>query len=126
MESESRSPRSTTRSSAARTRAPSGRPGGSSDRVAAMAVTSVEKLEAGGLTLAYRELGSGPPVLLLHGWPMSSFLWRDVMPPIARQNRVIALDLPGFGGSDKPLGVAYDFELFERAIDAFLGALEVD
>ena len=55
-----------------------------------------------GPPLAYRELGSGPPVLLLHGWPTSSFLWRNVMPPIARANRVIALDLPGFGGSDKP------------------------
>ena len=33
-----------------------------------------------GLNLAYRELGSGPPVLLLHGWPTSSYLWRDVMP----------------------------------------------
>ena len=91
-----------------------------------MATTTLEKLEAGGLTLAYRELGSGPPVLLLHGWPTSSFLWRDVMPPIARQNRAIALDLPGFGGSDKPLGVSYDFELFEGAIDAFLAALEID
>lgn len=91
-----------------------------------MATTTVEKLEAGGQTLAYRELGSGPPVLLLHGWPTSSFLWRDVMPAIARQNRAIALDLPGFGGSDKPLGVSYDFEFFEGAIDAFLAALEID
>ena len=91
-----------------------------------MATTTVEKLEAGGQPLAYRDLGSGPPVLLLHGWPTSSFLWRDVMPAIARQNRAIALDLPGFGGSDKPLGVSYDFEFFEGAIDAFLAALEID
>ena len=62
----------------------------------------VEKVEAAGLQLAYREQGSGPPVLLLHGWPTSSFLWRNVMPPIAERNRVIALDLPGFGASDKP------------------------
>ena len=91
-----------------------------------MATTTVEKLEAGGQTLAYRDLGSGPPVLLLHGWPTSSLLWRDVMPAIAWQNRAIALDLPGFGGSDKPLGVSYDFEFFEGAIDAFLAALEID
>ena len=40
----------------------------------------------GGLRLAYRELGSGPPVLLLHGWPTSSLLWRNVMPAIARRS----------------------------------------
>src|SRR5262245_8614704 len=79
-----------------------------------------------GLTLGYRELGSGPAVLLLHGWPTSSFLWRGVMPAIARANRVVALDMPGFGASDKPLGVRYDFELFERAVDGLLAALGVE
>lgn len=78
------------------------------------------------LTLGYRELGSGQPVLLLHGWPTSSFLWRRVMPPIARTHRVIALDLPGFGASDKPVDGRYDFAYFERAIDGFLDRLEID
>jgi haloalkane dehalogenase len=87
---------------------------------------ALKTIQAGDLTLGYRELGSGPPVLMLHGWPTSSFLWRDVMPPIAKANRAIAMDLPGFGASDKPLGVRYDFELFERAIDDFLDALGVD
>jgi pimeloyl-ACP methyl ester carboxylesterase len=72
------------------------------------------------MNLAHRELGSGPAVLLLHGWPTSSYLWRNVMPPIAETNRVIALDLPGFGDSDKPAGAAYDFAFFEDAIDTFL------
>jgi pimeloyl-ACP methyl ester carboxylesterase len=83
-------------------------------------------VHANGMALAYRELGSGPPVLLLHGWPTSSYLWRDVMPKVAQANRVIALDLPGFGGSDKPTDAAYDFAFFESAIDAFLEALGVD
>jgi len=86
----------------------------------------VETVRAGELTLAYRELGEGPPVLLLHGWPTSSYLWRGVMPPIARRNRVVAVDLPGFGGSDKPPTASYDFEFFERALDGFLDALGVD
>ena len=90
------------------------------------AATALDRLQAGDLELAYRELGSGPPVLLLHGWPTSSFLWRDVMPAIARRNRVLALDLPGFGGSDKPLETRYDFEFFTRAIDGFLAAAGVD
>jgi len=79
-----------------------------------------------GLTLGYRDAGSGPPVLLLHGWPTSSFLWREVMPPIAESNRVIAIDLPAFGASDKPVDAAYDFAYFEAAIDGFLDALEIE
>jgi len=81
---------------------------------------------ADGMVLAYRELGAGPPVLVLHGWPTSSYLWRRVMGPLARRHRVVALDLPGFGGSDKPTGVRYSFGIFERAIDGFLVALQID
>ncbi len=86
----------------------------------------LQTVKVGDMTLAYRELGSGPPVLLLHGWPTSSFLWRNVMPSIARENRVVALDLPGFGGSDKPPGTHYGFDLFEQAIDGFLDALGIE
>jgi haloalkane dehalogenase len=89
-------------------------------------VIEEQRVEAAGLTLAYRELGSGPPVLLLHGWPTSSFLWRDVMPAVAERNRVVALDLPGFGASDKSVGATYDFDFFEHALDGFLEALEID
>ncbi len=78
------------------------------------------------LRLAYRDLGDGPPVLLLHGWPTSSFLWREVMRPIARANRVVALDLPGFGASDKPVGIRYSFDFFGRTLDLFLAHLGVD
>lgn len=81
---------------------------------------------AAGLTVGYREVGSGPAVLLLHGWPTSSLLWRDVMRPIAdRRLRVVALDLPGFGSSDKPLDVRYSFDFFERVIDDFLDAIDI-
>jgi pimeloyl-ACP methyl ester carboxylesterase len=91
-----------------------------------MTEAALDRVEVDGLTIAYRELGSGPPVLLLHGWPTSSFLWRDVMEPIAEHNRVLAIDLPGFGGSDKPLGVRYGFELFDRTLDGFLAALGIE
>ncbi len=80
----------------------------------------------GGPTVAYRELGSGPAVLLLHGWPTSSVLWRGVMPAIAEHNRVLAPDLPGFGASDKPVDARYDFDLLERALDGLLAALEIE
>ena len=80
----------------------------------------------GDLTIAYRDVGSGPAVLLLHGWPTSSYLWRNVMGPIAERNRVLAPDLPGFGGSSKPLDAGYSFPFFEGAIDGFLAELGVD
>jgi haloalkane dehalogenase len=89
-------------------------------------VDEVEKVQVDGLTLGYRELGSGPPVLLLHGWPTSSYLWREVMVPIARTNRVVAVDLPGFGVSDKPLDVRYNFAFFGRILDLFLAQLGID
>jgi haloalkane dehalogenase len=73
-----------------------------------------------GRSLHYLSAGSGPAVLLLHGWPTSALLWRRVIGPIARTNRVLALDLPGFGRSDKPLDVRYDFAFYERMIEGFL------
>jgi pimeloyl-ACP methyl ester carboxylesterase len=88
---------------------------------------TVKTAQAGDLTIGYREAGAGTPVLLLHGWPTSSFLWRRVMPGLAAAGcRVIAPDLPGFGASDKPAGVRYGFELHERAIDGLLDVLGVD
>ncbi len=91
-----------------------------------MTPATLDTVKVNGMTIAYREAGSGPPVLLLHGWPTSSFLWRNVMVPIARGNRVVAPDLPGFGASDKPLDVQYDFDLFESTLDEFLAALDID
>ncbi len=86
-------------------------------------IADLRSVEVGGLEVAYRELGSGPPVLLIHGWPTSSFLWREVMPPIAQRNRVVAIDLPGYGGSSKPRDVRYDFEMYDRVLTGFADAL---
>jgi pimeloyl-ACP methyl ester carboxylesterase len=88
--------------------------------------TTVRTVRVDGMQIGYRELGAGPPVLLVHGWPTSSFLWRDVMPAIAERNRAVAIDLPGFGASDKPLRTRYDFAFFASAIDGLLDALEID
>lgn len=91
-----------------------------------MNVATLEKAEIEGLEIAYRDEGEGEPVLLLHGWPTSSFLWREVIPPIAERNRVIAPDLPGFGASSKPLDRPYDFELFESVLDGLLAELGIE
>jgi pimeloyl-ACP methyl ester carboxylesterase len=86
----------------------------------------MEKTTIDGLSVAYRVQGEGPAVLLLHGWPTSSYLWRGIAPVIARTHRVITVDLPGFGQSDKPLDRRYGFPLFGGVIDALLAHLEVD
>ncbi len=60
-------------------------------------------LDLDGLRVHYVDEGAGPPVLLLHGEPTWSFLWRHVIPPVvASGRRAIAPDLIGFGRSDKP------------------------
>jgi haloalkane dehalogenase len=91
-----------------------------------MTVTALDEVKVDGRTLAFREAGEGPAVLLLHGWPTSSFLWRNVMPAIARERRVLALDLPGFGASDKPTDVTYGYDFFTGAVGGFVDALELD
>lgn len=88
------------------------------------AETTLRSVTIEGLRLSYRELGEGVPVLLLHGWPTSSFLWRNVMPAIAAAGRrAVALDLPGFGRSEKPLDASYSFRFFERAVGGFVDHL---
>jgi haloalkane dehalogenase len=89
-------------------------------------VTELSTVEVDGLDIAYRESGAGLPVLLIHGWPTSSFLWRNVMPSIAAHRRVIAVDLPGFGDSSKPTDASYSFRMYERVLDGFLDALGVE
>ena len=60
-----------------------------------------------GLSFHVVDEGSGPPVLLLHGFPDSSALWRHQIPALVDAgHRVIAPDLRGFGASDRPEGVA--------------------
>jgi 2-hydroxymuconate-semialdehyde hydrolase len=62
------------------------------------------RVSVSGGELAYADLGEGPPVLLLHGFPTSSFLWRREAWLLAQRMRVIAPDLLGYGLSDKPTG----------------------
>jgi haloacetate dehalogenase len=60
-----------------------------------------------GLRVHYERAGSGPPVVLLHGWPQTSHCWRHVLPRLAERHTVIAPDLRGYGLTDKPVG-GYD------------------
>jgi pimeloyl-ACP methyl ester carboxylesterase len=57
--------------------------------------------------LYYYEEGKGPPLLLIHGFGASTYTWRHVAPELAKNYRVIAVDLKGFGQSDKPFDGRY-------------------
>jgi haloalkane dehalogenase len=78
------------------------------------------------LRIHYTEAGSGPPILLIHGFPTSSHLWRNVMPELAKTHRAIAIDLPGYGLSDKPVDAKYDFEFYEEVLNDLLDALGIE
>lgn len=77
-------------------------------------------------TMSYVEAGTqGPTVLLLHGNPTSSHIWRNIIPQIAPVARCIAPDLIGYGQSGKP-DIAYRFADQVRYLDAFIAALGLD
>ncbi len=90
-------------------------------------VTSVHKVEADGVEVFYRAAGdpSAPVLLLLHGFPTSSFMFRELIPRLADQYRVIAPDLPGFGFTEVPekREYLYTFEALARTLEAFTDAL---
>jgi len=72
--------------------------------------------------MGYLELGEGAPVLFIHGNPTSSYLWRNVMPFVAKGRRAIAVDLIGMGGSAKP-DIEYSFDDHYRYFAAFIDAM---
>jgi len=93
-------------------------------------LTSVHRVEADGIQVFYRSAGdaSAPVVLLLHGFPTSSFMFRDLIPRLADQYRVIAPDLPGFGFTQVPEGrkYVYSFDALAGTIEAFTDVLSLD
>lgn len=81
-----------------------------------------------GQSMAYVELGAGDPIVLLHGNPTSSFLWREIAPQLADFGRVIVPDLIGMGDSDKLADTgrsAYRFVDHREYLDGLLEALQV-
>jgi pimeloyl-ACP methyl ester carboxylesterase len=70
--------------------------------------------------LAVHESGRGKPIVLIHGLGASSYTWHKIAPVLAKTNRVIAIDLKGFGQSDKPLDEHYSIQDQARLIGDFL------
>ena len=95
-----------------------------------VALTSIHKIEADGVRVFYRAAGdaTAPVMLLLHGFPTSSFMFRELIPRLADHYRVIAPDLPGFGFTEVPAErkYAYSFDGLASTVDAFTEALKID
>ncbi len=100
---------------------------GAADARSAVPLTSIHRVEADGVQVFYREAGDpkAPVILLLHGFPTSSFMFRELIPRLADRYRVIAPDLPGFGFTVVPekRKYTYTFDALAATIDAFTKAI---
>src|SRR5580658_6524143 len=85
-----------------------------------MTAVRYRKTAVDGASIFYREAGpeNAPKILLLHGFPTSSHMFRDLIPPLADGYHIVAPDLPGFGLSDSP-GRGLTFEQIAHTIERF-------
>jgi pimeloyl-ACP methyl ester carboxylesterase len=87
-------------------------------------------IKANGLNIFYREAGrkDAPTILLLHGYPTSSHMYRNLIPILSNQYHVLAPDLPGFGYSDAPdyLQFNYTFDNLANTMQAFINQLRLE
>jgi len=81
-------------------------------------------VEVNGSKIHYVDVGSGDPILFLHGNPTSSYIWRNIIPHLAFQGRCIAPDLIGMGKSDNP-DIDYTYKDHIKYIDGFIEKLEL-
>lgn len=82
-------------------------------------------IELDGVRLHYMEKGSGEPILMVHGLGSYSYTWRHNMDELAQQFRVLAIDLKGFGLSEKPVGPGYSIDSHVKTVLQFLSKLNL-
>ena len=80
-------------------------------------------LDIGGLRIFYHRAGRGKPLVLLHGFGLSHWSWRAVVPGLAAEHDVVAIDLPGFGESDRPRGVDFGYDA-AAYLETVIGVLD--
>jgi pimeloyl-ACP methyl ester carboxylesterase len=87
-------------------------------------------VDVDGLKVFYREAGdkTRPTLLLLHGFPSASHMFRDLIPQLSDRYRVVAPDLPGFGMTEQPARdkFTYSFENIAKVINRFTQVLDLD
>jgi pimeloyl-ACP methyl ester carboxylesterase len=80
-----------------------------------------------GLKIHSAKTGTGPKtVILVHGWTCDDTTWTEQVPALAKQYRVVTLDLPGHGKSDSPKDGKFSMDLFARAIEAVRAEVNAD
>jgi haloacetate dehalogenase len=83
------------------------------------------RVMADGLKMHFAEAGSGPPVILLHGFPETWYAWRHQIGPLAERYRVIVPDLRGYGATEKP-PTGYDKRSMANDVRALMQALGIE
>ena len=90
-----------------------------------MPYLEVGKMNSGPIELHYQDYGTGPPVVLIHGWPLSGASWEKQVPALlAAGHRVITYDRRGFGLSSQP-GTGYEYDTLAADLDRLLTALDL-
>jgi 2-hydroxymuconate-semialdehyde hydrolase len=90
------------------------------------AVREKLRVRTSGGELACLDMGDGPPVVLLHGFPQSAYVWRDLVPLLSSRFRVIVPDLLGSGDSDRPSDARLDLPAQAGYVGEALAALGVE
>ncbi len=85
-----------------------------------------KNISVNGMNISYLDEGAGETLVLVHGIPTSSFLWRYMIKELSDNFRMIALDLPGFGDSDPPLNNNYSISNYATMFKSFLDAMSIE
>ncbi|WP_430967838.1 alpha/beta fold hydrolase [Spongiimicrobium sp. 2-473A-2-J] len=92
--------------------------------------TTYKTIEVNGVDIFYREAGdaTNPTILLLHGYPTSSHMFRNLIPELSQEYHVLAPDYPGYGRSEQPAmaNFKYSFHNMSRIVEGFLKAKQVN
>ena len=91
-----------------------------------MAYLSVGEENSGSVDLYYKDHGSGPPIVLIHGYPLSSRAWDKQVPAlVAAGHRVVTYDRRGFGKSSQPI-TGYDYDTLAADLHSLMEALGLE
>lgn len=96
------------------------------EKEAPMEKIPMKQISVDGINISYSEKGKGDPLVLVHGIPTSSFLWRNMIGELSTHGKVIALDLPGFGFSDPPRNGDYTISKYASLLKSFLESLSIE
>lgn len=92
--------------------------------------TTYKTIEVNGVDIFYREAGdaTNPTILLLHGYPTSSHMFRNLIPVLSQKYHVLAPDYPGYGRSEQPAmaNFKYSFHNMSRIVEGFLKAKQIN